>query len=157
MVRFADEHGENRDVRASLRRFSGSTSMMADSYEIAETNLLYTIAMLSYWTPEVRMRSATPAASANVGMSRPIWLKVMTRFLLKVREIWDLDLSPMTAMGEVGSRSLSFSVNTRRVAFETEEWIPPHMPLSEETTMNSLRLPGVSAGACWNTSVKLSR
>lgn len=28
----------------------------------------------------------------------------------------------------------------RRVDFETEEWIPPHRPLSEEMTMKSLRL-----------------
>lgn len=27
----------------------------------------------------------------------------------------------------------------RRVDFETEEWIPPHRPLSEEMTMKSLR------------------
>lgn len=140
-------------VPDSLSASAVSTSIIADSYESAETNLLYTIAMLSYSTPDFRMRSATPAASANVGTSRPIWLKAMNRFLLSVREICDFALSPTTAMGELRSSSVSFSLNTRRVAFATEEWMPPHMPLSEETTMKSLRLPGVSAGACWNTSV----
>ncbi len=40
----------------------------------------------------------------------------------------------------------------RRVAFETEEWIPPQRPLSEETTIKSLRAEDLSSVATLKTS-----
>lgn len=45
------------------------------------------------------------------------------------------------------------SAMDRRVALETEEWIPPQSPLSEEMTMKSLRLGFSSRGALAKTSV----
>ena len=64
--------------------------MLAASNERAETNWLYTMTMLSYLTPDLKIRSATVAASAKVGMSRPIWLKVRARFWARTRESWAL-------------------------------------------------------------------
>lgn len=55
-------------------------------------------------------------------------------------------------MGESESTGFSVSAMARRVALDTEEWIPPQRPLSEETTIKSLRFAGVSEGACWKTS-----
>ena len=52
------------------------------------------------------------------------------------------------AKGESGELA-----SARRVALVTEEWIPPQRPLSEETTMKSLRGVGLSAGECAKTSV----
>jgi hypothetical protein len=86
---------------------------------------------------------------------------------------WALDLSPMTMTGESASISTEVEASAvgwwlevvaadkgesdvlaiaRRVAFETEEWIPPQRPLSEETTMKSFRGVGLSLAAFAKTS-----
>ena len=141
--------------RDSLSLSSVCTSTTEGSYEILDTNLLCTMAMLSYLTSLLTMRSATPAASANVGMSRPIWLNVNEMFFGRARESWALDLSPMTIIGESESTGFSLSAIVRRVNLETDEWIPPQRPLSEEMTMNSLCLDGLSTSEFWNTSAKI--
>ena len=67
------------------------------------------------------------------------------------------DLSPMTMIGEEESTVTSLAeapargesgalLKARRVALETEEWIPPQRPLSEEMTMKSLFGVGLSDG-----------
>jgi hypothetical protein len=45
----------------------------------------------------------------------------------------------------------------RRVVFETEEWIPPQSPLSEDTTTKSLRVGASSGLAFWKTSTNSVR
>ena len=94
------------------------------------------------------IKSATPAASANVGISFPIWLNVKAMFLGRKREICAFDLSPIIMMGESASTGFSPSAKARRVALVTEEWIPPQRPLSEEMTIKSLCLAGFSALDC---------
>jgi hypothetical protein len=60
-------------------------------------------------------------------------------------------LSPLLEDEAKGESGLLASA--RRVALVTEEWIPPQRPLSEETTIKSLRGVGLSAGECAKTSV----
>lgn len=57
-------------------------------------------------------------------------------------------------MGESVDPPFSPVLMERRVAFETEEWMPPHRPLSEEITMKSLRLGASSGLAFWKTSTE---
>ena len=64
-----------------------------------ETSLLYTITMLSYLVPDLKIRSVTAAVSAKVGISRPVWLNVIARFLGRAQESWALDLSPSRRLG----------------------------------------------------------
>ena len=64
---------------------------------------LYTRTTESYFPPLLVIKSATPAASAKVGMSRPIWLKVSSMLVGRARLSWAFDLSPMTMIGEEGS------------------------------------------------------
>ena len=45
-------------------------------------------------------------------------------------------------------------VRALRVALDTEEWIPPQRPLSDEITMKSLFGVGLSEGTCSKTSVE---
>jgi len=104
------------------------------------------------------MRSATAAASANVGMSRPIWLKVSWKWSPKTRWSWAFDLSPTMTMEEASESTVESLVeaetrgessalaNARRVALDTEEWIPPQRPLSDEIMMKSLLGVGLSEG-----------
>src|ERR1700761_8477807 len=108
--------------------------------------------MASYLIPLFTIKSATPAASAKVGISRPIWLNVREKLEARVRESCALDLSPIIATGESAEPPFSPALMERRVAFETEEWIPPHRPLSEEITMKSLRVGAPSGLAFWKTS-----
>ena len=49
------------------------------------------IEMLSYSTSLCTIKSATPAASANVGMSRPIWLNVKAMFFPTARASYPFD------------------------------------------------------------------
>jgi hypothetical protein len=60
-------------------------------------------------------------------------------------------------MGESGEPPFSPALMERRVAFETEEWMPPHRPLSDEITMKSLRLGASSGLAFWKTSTGKTR
>jgi hypothetical protein len=53
----------------------------------------------------------------------------------------------MIITGESVSTGAVLFLRAARVNLETEEWIPPQRPLSEETTIKSLRLPGDSDGA----------
>jgi hypothetical protein len=78
--------------------------------------------MASNLIPLFTIKSATPAASAKVGILRPIpWTE---REKLEVRECDScaLDFSPVTAMGESVELPFPPVLMERRVAFETEEW-----------------------------------
>ena len=55
------------------------------------------------------------------------------------------------ARGDSGSLASAF-----RVALETEEWIPPQRPLSEEMTRKSLLGVGLSVGECSKTSGEMN-
>jgi len=141
-------------VRASFNAFSFNTSIVPASNVTALMYLLYTITTLSYLTPLFTIKSATALASANVGISFPIWFIVNTKFWGRDLRSWALDLSPTTTMGEswagtvkvweatcpgLRSGSMVPVAMRRRVPLETEEWTPPQRPLSEEMTMKSLR------------------
>ena len=70
------------------------------------------------------IKSATPAASAKVGMSRSVWLKVSSMLVGRARLSWAFDLSPMTMIGEEGSTVESLAeesgalLKARRVVLE---------------------------------------
>ena len=114
--------------------------------------------------PLLMTRSATAAASANVGMSRPLWLKVNWKWSPKTRWSCAFDLSPIMtieeasgstveSLAEESRRESSALFKARQVALETEEWIPPQRPLSEEMMMKSLLGVGSSEGTWAKTSV----
>jgi len=117
--------------------------------------------------PLLMTRSATAAASANVGMSRPIWLKVIWKWSPKTRWSWAFDLSPIMTIEEASGSTVeslaeeetrgesSALFKARRVALDTEEWIPPQRPLSEEIMMKSLLGVGLSEGTWAKTSVHI--
>src|ERR1700761_2658283 len=121
--------------------------------------------MESYSVPLLRTRSATPHASAKVGISLPIWLKDITMFLGTARESWALDLSPTTITGlsestGIGSEPslIASPLRALRVALDTEEWIPPQRPLSEDRTIKSFLgfWAASSGGLVWDDSSTLA-
>lgn len=103
----------------------------------------------SYSSPLLVMKSAMTEASANVGMSLPIWLKVRTMLLGRARVSCCFDLSPRATMEE--SANSGFSLKRRRACLVTEEWIPAQRPRSEDTTMISF-FPPTGASAVLKTS-----
>ena len=83
----------------------------------------------------------------------------------RARLSWAFDLSPITIIEEEGSTVESLEeppakgesaalLIARRVALETDEWIPPQRPLSEEMTTKSLFGVGLSDGTWVKTSVR---
>ena len=102
--------------------------------------------MLSYSTLLCTIKSAALVASANVGVSQPIWLNVKAIFFPTTRDNCPFNLSPTTMTGELGP-ACSRSASARQVTLVTkDEWIPPQRPLSDETIINSLSFAGVSSG-----------
>lgn len=59
----------------------------------------------------------------------------------------------MTTIGEDGSAFASGPIRDLRVSLESDEWMPPQRPLSDETTTKSLRLGGSFGDAVLNISI----